>query len=116
MCIRDRSGRACVRRCGDPSARFSRPVAQRFEADDRAEPGHEEFVNAVFDPQEQVNGKQTELLGTDFTLAAGGPAAVHIGTGSGGSSSDLQWGEQKNKNRKMCIRDSSKEIRADYIY
>ena len=32
-------GRAGIRRCGDPSARFSRPVAQRFEADDRAEPG-----------------------------------------------------------------------------
>ena len=60
----------------------------------------EEFVNAVFDPQEQVNGKQTELLGTAFTLAAGGPAEVHIGTGSGGSSSDLPWGEQKNKHRR----------------
>ena len=57
----------------------------------------EEFVNTVFDPQEQVNGKQTELLDTAFTLAAGGPAEVHIGTGSGGSSSDLPWGEQKNK-------------------
>ena len=60
----------------------------------------EEFVNAVFDPQEQVNGNQTELLGTAFTLAAGGPAEVHIGTGSGGSSSDLPWGEQKNKHRR----------------
>lgn len=44
----------------------------------------EEFVNAVFDPQEQVNGKQAELLGAVFTLAAGGPAEVHVGTGSGG--------------------------------
>lgn len=43
----------------------------------------EEFVNAVFDPQEQVNGKQAELLGAVFTLAAGGPAEVHVGTGSG---------------------------------
>ena len=62
----------------------------------------EEFVNAVFDPQEQVNGKQAELLGAVFTLAAGGPAEVHVGTGSGGSSSDLPWGEQKNRqgNRK----------------
>ena len=58
---------------------------------------NEEFVNAVFDPQEQVNGKQAELLGAVFTLAAGGPAEVHVGTGSGGSSSDLPWGEQKNK-------------------
>ena len=57
----------------------------------------EEFVNAVFEPQEQVNEKQAELLGAVFTLAAGGPAEVHVGTGSGGSSSDLPWGEQKNK-------------------
>lgn len=38
-----------------------------------------------------------ELLGAAFTLAAGGPAQAHIGTGEGGSSSDLPWGEQKNK-------------------
>ena len=62
----------------------------------------EEFVNAVFEPQEQVNGKQAELLGAAFTLAIGGPAQAHVGTGSGGSSSDLPWGEVKNKriNRK----------------
>ena len=29
------------------------------------------------------------------TLAVGGQAEVHVGTGSGGSSSDLPWGEQK---------------------
>lgn len=55
----------------------------------------EEFANAVFEPQEQVNGKQAELLGTVFTLATGGPAETHVGTGSGGLSSDLPWGEQK---------------------
>ena len=62
----------------------------------------EEFVNAVFEPQEQVSGKQTEMLGAAFTLAAGGQAEVHVGTGSGSSSSDLPWGEQKNRqgNRK----------------
>lgn len=52
----------------------------------------EEFVNAVFEPQEQVSGKQAELLGAAFTLAVGGQAEVHVGTGSGGSSSDLPWG------------------------
>ena len=57
----------------------------------------EEFVNAVFEPQEQVSGKQAELLGAAFTLAVGGQAEVHVGTGSGGSSSDLPWGERKNK-------------------
>lgn len=60
----------------------------------------EEFVNAVFEPQEQVNGKQAELLETTFTLVAGGPAEVRVGTGSGGSSSDLPWGEQKKGNRR----------------
>lgn len=49
----------------------------------------EEFVNAVFEPQEQVNEIQTQLLGTAFMLASGRPAEVHVGTGSGGSSSDL---------------------------
>ena len=52
----------------------------------------EELANAVFEPQEQVSEKQAELLGTVFSLAAGGPAEVHVGTGSGGSSSDLPWG------------------------
>ena len=58
----------------------------------------EEWVNAVFEPQEQVNGKQAELLGAVFTLAAGGPAEGHVGTGGGGSSSELPWGERKNDN------------------
>ena len=57
----------------------------------------EEFVNTVFEPQEQVNGKQAELLGAAFILAAGGPAEVHVGTGSGGSSSDLPWNDNVAK-------------------
>lgn len=57
----------------------------------------EEFVNAVFEPQEQISTRQAELLEAAFTLAAGGPAEVHVGTGSGGSSPDLPWGERKNK-------------------
>ena len=58
----------------------------------------EEFVNAVFEPQEQVNGKQAELLGTVFTLAVGGPSEVHVGTGGGGASSDLPWSKKKHDN------------------
>ena len=57
----------------------------------------EEFVNAVFEPQEQVSGKQTELLGAVFTLVAGGLAEVHVGTGYGGSSSDLPWNDNVAK-------------------
>ena len=60
----------------------------------------EEFVNAVFEPQEQISTRQAELLEAAFTLAAGGPAEVHVGTGSGGSSPDLPWGEQKKGNRR----------------
>lgn len=56
-----------------------------------------ELANEVFEPWEQVNEAQANLLGVAFELAAGGPAQVHVGTGSGGSSSELPWGEQKNK-------------------
>lgn len=55
----------------------------------------EESVNAVFEPMEQVNQIQAQLLGAAFILASGGPAQVHIGTGGGGSSSDLPWGKKK---------------------
>mgnify|MGYP000655453437 CR=1 FL=1 len=64
----------------------------------------EEFVNAVFDPQEQVNGKQAELLGAVFTLAAGGPAEVHVGTGGGGSSSELPWRDKDKYSKKSPTR------------
>lgn len=56
-----------------------------------------ELINDVFEPWEQVNEVQVNLLGATFELAIGGQAKVHIGTGSGGSSSELPWGEQKNK-------------------
>ncbi len=60
----------------------------------------EEFVNAVFEPQEQVNEIQTQLLRAVFMLATGGPAEVHVGTGGGGSSSDLSWNTKKDTKRK----------------
>ena len=55
----------------------------------------EEFVNAVFEPQEQVSETQAQLLDATFILASGGPAQVHVGTGGGGSQSDMPWGEKK---------------------
>ena len=61
----------------------------------REELTDEEFVNAVFEPQEQVNEAQVQLLGAAFMLASGGPAQVHVGTGGGGSQSDMPWGEKK---------------------
>ena len=60
----------------------------------------EEFVKAVFEPQEQVNEIQANLLGAAFELAIGGPAQAHVGIGGGGSSSELPWGEQKNRSRR----------------
>lgn len=57
----------------------------------------EEFVNAVFEPQEQVSEAQDRLLGAAFMLASGGLAQAHVGTGGGGSKSDLPWGEKKKQ-------------------
>lgn len=53
----------------------------------------EEFVNAVFEPQEQVDEKQINLLGAAFEIAISGQAQVHVGTGNGGSSSELPWND-----------------------
>lgn len=64
----------------------------------------EEFVNAVFEPQEQVNGKQAELLGAVFTLAAGGLAEAHVGTGGGGSFSELPWRDKDKYSKKSPTR------------
>ena len=60
----------------------------------------EEFINAVFEPQEQVNEIQANLLGAAFELAIGGPAQVHVGTGGGGSSSELPWGDKEKYSKK----------------
>lgn len=65
----------------------------------RGELTDEEFVNAVFEPQEQVNVAQAQLLEAAFMLASGGPTQAHSGTGGGGSQSDLPWGE---KGRNGC--------------
>ena len=73
---------------------ISYDIAQRHS---RGELTDEEFVNAVFEPQEQVNETQAQLLGSAFILASGGPAEVHVGTGCGGAQSDLPWGEKKIK-------------------
>lgn len=60
----------------------------------------EELVNAVFEPQEQVNEAQANLLGAAFMLASAGPAQTRVGTGAGGSHSGLPWDGKKNNSRK----------------
>ena len=59
-----------------------------------------ELINEVFEPQEQVNEAQANLLGAVFELAAGGQAQTHVGTGSGGASSELSWNDKKHKGLK----------------
>lgn len=59
----------------------------------------EEFANTVFEPQEQVNGKQAEPFGETFTLASGGPAEIHISTGGDDSTSDLPWNTKEDTKR-----------------
>lgn len=60
----------------------------------------EEFVNAVFEPQEQVSPAQVDLLDAAVILATGGPAQTRVGIGAGGSHSDLPWDGKKNNTRK----------------
>ncbi len=60
----------------------------------------EELVNAVFEPQEQVSPAQIDLLDAAFMLATAGPAQTRVGTGSGGSHSDLPWDGKKSTSRK----------------
>lgn len=59
-----------------------------------------ELINEVFEPQKQVNEAQANLLGAVFGLAAGGQAQTHVGTGSGGASSELSWNDKKHKGLK----------------
>ena len=57
-----------------------------------------EFVNACFSAAEQVNEIQDNLLSAAIELATGGSAQLHIGTGGGGSTSELPW-RDKDKSK-----------------
>lgn len=59
-----------------------------------------EFVNACFSAAEQVSEIQAKLLSAAIELATGGSAQPHVGTGGGGSTSDMPWGERKKPIRK----------------
>ncbi len=60
-----------------------------------------ELVNELFEPWEQVDESQHSLLAIVLQTAAGGIPATHVGTGAGGSSSDLPWNDNdKNKFQK----------------
>lgn len=57
-----------------------------------------ELVNELFEPWEQVDESQHSLLAIALQTAAGGIPTPHVGTGAGGSSSDLPWNDS-NKER-----------------
>ena len=56
----------------------------------------EELVNEVFSPWEQISESQHQILETMLMTAAGGMATAHVGTGAGGSTSDLPWRDRDN--------------------
>ena len=64
-----------------------------------------EFVNACFSAAEQVSEIQANLLSAAIELAAGGTAQPHVGTGGGGSASELPWRDKdKNFNKRTAIK------------
>lgn len=58
-----------------------------------------EFVNVCFWAVEQVSEIQANLLGAAIELATGGFVQPYVGTGGGGSMSNLPW-RDKDKNLK----------------
>lgn len=52
-----------------------------------------ELVNELFEPWEQVDESQHSLLSIVLQTASGGIPTPHVGTGAGGSSSDLPWND-----------------------
>ena len=73
---------------------------KRLHAFSNGELTEHEFINACFSAAEQVSEIQANLLGAAIELAIGGTAQPHVGTGSGGSTSDMPWGEKEKSNAK----------------
>lgn len=72
---------------------------KRLKAFSNGELTEHEFVNACFSAAEQVNEIQANLLSAAIELATGGSAQPQVGTGGGGSTSELPW-RDKDKNLK----------------
>ena len=77
------------------------PVIQKYL---QGELTDHELVNEIFEPFEQISQVQAQLLGATFEMLSGGPAQTHVGTGGGGSSSDMPWGEKKHDNNMTLSR------------
>lgn len=78
---------------------------KRLHAFSNGELTEHEFVNACFSAAEQVSEMQSNLLGAAIELATGGAAQPHVGTGGGGSTSELPWRDKdKNFNKRTTIK------------
>lgn len=71
------------------------PVIQKYLNGELTE---YELINEIFEPFEQVSQVQAQLLGATLEMLSGGPAQTHVGTGGGGSSSDMPWGKKNDCN------------------
>lgn len=72
---------------------------KRLKAFSNGELTEHEFVNTCFSAAEQVSEIQANLLSAAIEVATGGSAQPHVGTGGGGSTSELPW-RDKDKNIK----------------
>lgn len=72
---------------------------KRLHAFSNGELTEHELINACFSAAEQVSEIQANLLSAAIELATGGAAQPHVGTGGGGSTSELPW-RDKEKNKK----------------
>jgi hypothetical protein len=61
-----------------------------------------EAKKRLSDKDKQIE-KLQQCIAT-FEMLSGGPAKTHVGTGGGGSSSDMPWGEKKNDNNMTTSR------------
>ena len=78
---------------------------KRLHAFSNGELTEHEFINACFSAAEQVSEIQTNILSAAIELATGGSAQPHVGTGGGGSTSELPWRDKdKNFNKRTTIK------------
>ena len=78
---------------------------KRLHAFSNGELTDHEFVNACFSAAEQVNEIQANLLSAAIELATGGSAQPQVGTGGGGSTSELPWRDkEKNLKKRTAIK------------
>lgn len=78
---------------------------KRLHAFSNGELTEHEFVNACFSAAEQVSEMQSNLLSAAIELTTGGTAQPHVGSGGGGSTSELPWRDKdKYFNKRTTIK------------